>query len=72
MNDANKPRDWSRKWMLILLMLAIGVGMELAGKLSPGLIDLMKWLGGIYCGFNVTQKGVEWAANFVNKQRSPE
>lgn len=60
-----ETRYASRKWRLALLVVAVAVGMELAGKLTPALSDLLKWTLGLYCGFNVGQKGVEWLAEKV-------
>jgi len=50
----------SRKFLFCLLLVAVATGMEYLGKLSPTLAGLLQWIGGIYCGFNVAQKGVEW------------
>ena len=58
----------SRKFVIALLMLVIGVGMTYLGMLTPQLVDLLKWTGGLYFGFNVTQKAAEWVA--TNKKEA--
>ena len=64
MNETS--RFASRKFLVTLLVLAIGVGMELAGELSAQLVDLLKWGTGLYFGFNVGQKSVEWVSDAVS------
>ena len=59
----------SRKWIFCLLLVAAAVGMELAGKLTPTLADFLKWVGAIYCGFNVTQKAGEWIADLLASKK---
>lgn len=67
-----ESRYASRKWLFVLLLVAVAVGMELAGKLTPTLADFLKWIGALYCGFNVAQKGVEWAAtHLTTKKEAP-
>lgn len=65
--DKAASRFASRKWLLALLVVAVGVGMELAGKLSPQLVGLLQWVVGLYSGFNVTQKAAEWVATKLTK-----
>jgi hypothetical protein len=55
----------SRKFLLTLLVVAIAVGMNWLGKLSPELVEVLKWSLGLYCGFNVTQRAAEWIAQKV-------
>lgn len=50
----------SRKFLLALLVIGIGTGMSYVGLLEPQLVDLFKWVTGLYYGFNVTQKASEW------------
>lgn len=74
--DAAKPdpaasRYASRKWRFALLLVAAGVGLELAGKLTPLLVDYLKWIFGLYCGFNVTAKAGEWVATYVASKKEP-
>ena len=59
----------SRKWRFALLLAAAGIGLELASKLSPQLVDYLKWLFGLYCGFNVTAKAGDWIACYVAPKR---
>ena len=66
-----ESRYASRKWIFCLLLMAVAVGMEIGDKLTPTLADFLKWLGAIYCGFNVTQKASEWVASFIsNREKS--
>ena len=59
----------SRKFLLALLVITIGVVMTYLDMLSPQLVDLMKWVVGLYCGFNVTQKASEWVSTkLTNKE----
>ena len=48
----------SRKFLLSLLILALGGFFNWFNHLTPEIVDLMKWVVGLYLGFNVTQKGV--------------
>lgn len=53
----------SRKFSLALLVILIGTALTVWGKLtSEHLVDLLKWITGMYLGFNVTQKASEWIA----------
>jgi len=52
----------SRKFVLTLLVVGIAVGMNWLGRLSPELVEVLKWSLGLYCGFNVTQRAAEWIA----------
>lgn len=52
----------SRKWLLALLVILVGVAMSWFDKLAPQLVDLLKWTAGLYFGFNVSQKAAEWVA----------
>jgi hypothetical protein len=63
----------SRKWRGFLLVLAIAVGMELANRLTPLLVEVLKWSLGLYCGFNVTQQAASWAAALftTKKENAP-
>lgn len=54
----------SRKFILAVLVIVIGVAMTLEGKFSGDhLVDLLKWIAGLYFGFNVTAKASEWLAS---------
>ena len=53
----------SRKFLLCLLVVGLGGAFSWVGKLTPELVELMKWVAGLYLGFNVTQKGVEQVAS---------
>ena len=52
----------SRKFVIAILMLAIGVGTTFMGLLTPQLVELVKWTGGLYFGFNVSQRAAEFFA----------
>lgn len=58
----------SRKFIVTLLILAIGVVMAWFDHLSQALVDLLKWTGGLYFGFNVSQKAAEWFADSTKKE----
>jgi len=60
----------SRKFLLTLLVIAIAVVMNWFDKLSPQLVDVLKWTFGLYCGFNVTQKASEWIANLIAPKKA--
>ena len=49
----------SRKFVVTLVLLAIGAWFEIQGDLSQNMLDLLRWIGGLYLGANVGQKGVE-------------
>ncbi len=55
----------SRKFLMALLVIAIGTAMNWFGKLSPELVEILKWTFGLYCGFNVSQKAAEWVATLI-------
>lgn len=59
MNEKQESRYASRKFLLAILMVVVGVGMTLHGSLTQQLVDLMKWTAGMYFGLNVTQKAAE-------------
>lgn len=61
--DKAASRYASRKWLLVLLAIIVGTAMEWFGKLTPQLVGLLQWVVGLYCGFNVSQKAVEWVAS---------
>ena len=47
----------SRKFILALLVILFGVALTIWGKMtSEHLVDLMKWISGMYFGLNVTEK----------------
>ena len=70
--NTEASRYASRKFRALLFVLVLGVGMEIASKLTPLLADLLKWSLAIYCGFNVTQKAAEWTAQiFETKKETP-
>jgi len=54
----NTERFASRKFLLVLLALAIGVGLRMNNMLDAQIVDLMKWALGLYFGFNVGQKAL--------------
>ena len=61
----NETNYGSRKFLLALAVIAIGVGMTLTDHLTPELVDLMKWVSAAYFGMNVTQKAAEWITSKV-------
>jgi len=63
-------RYQSRKFILALLMLAIGTTLTYFGMLTELLVDLLKWTGGLYFGFNVSQKAAEWVSAGMKKVTS--
>lgn len=54
----NAERFASRKWILALLVLLGGTALSLAGKLDPLLVELAKWIVGLYFAANVGQKSL--------------
>lgn len=58
----NAARYASRKFILALLVLAVAAWANWAEMLTPQLVDVLKWVAGLYFGFNVTQKAGEWVA----------
>ena len=54
----------SRKWQItVFILLATLALFGFTEKLSEaGFVDLTKWVVGLYFGFNVAQKGLEWLA----------
>ena len=68
MNEKQESRYASRKFLLVLLVLVLGTALAVTGHLTPLLVDLMKWITGLYLGFNVSQKAAEWVANKVGTQ----
>ena len=61
----------SRKFVVTLLILALGSLFAWFGKLSPELVELFTWIGGLYLGFNVSQKASEWAVNKMGAKAAP-
>lgn len=55
----------SRKFLLTLLVIAIGVAMTFLNLLTPALVELLKWVSGLYMGFNVSQKAAEWVSTKI-------
>jgi hypothetical protein len=64
-----ESRYASRKWLFALLLVAVAVGMELADKLSPTLADFLKWIAGLYFGFNVGQQAASWIATALSTKK---
>lgn len=62
----------SRKFLLCLLILALGGVFNWLNRLTPEMVELMKWLAGLYLGFNVTQKGVEQIATKISTKKEGE
>ena len=62
----------SRKFLLALLVIAIGTAMTWFNLLTPQLVDLLKWTTGLYCGFNVTQKATEWVADKITAAKAAQ
>lgn len=56
----------SRKFIVALLILGIGTAMTWFTRLTPELLDLLKWTAGLYFGFNVSQKAAEWITTVFN------
>lgn len=46
-----------------MILLAVAVGMAIAGKLTPELVDVIKWVGGSYMAVRV-------AANYTEGKKS--
>lgn len=61
----------SRKFLLVLLVIAIGVALQLVAKLSPLLVDLLKWAMGLYFTANVGQKGKDMLAAWLQEKKAP-
>lgn len=56
----------SRKFVLVVGIVALGTVLHIFGHLGDQLVDLMKWVTGLYLGFNVAQKAGEWITSKVN------
>ena len=64
-DSKNEANYGSRKFVLALVVIFLGVGMSLTGHLTPELVELMKWVSAMYFGMNVTQKAAEWITSKV-------
>lgn len=62
----------SRKFLLVLLVIAVGVGLQLESKLTPLIVDLLKWSLSIYCTANVGQKAKDMLAAWLEKRAQAE
>lgn len=59
----------SRKFLLAVAVILIGTAMAGFERLTGDqLIDLLKWVSGMYFGFNVTQKVSEKASEWLAKK----
>lgn len=52
----SESRYASRKFLLVLIAIFGGAALQLMGKLDPLLVELVKWVLGLYFAANVGQK----------------
>lgn len=60
MNEAALNKYASRKFTLTASVILLATVLSIFGYLTPLLVEIFKWTCGLYCGFNVTQKGMDW------------
>ncbi|CAN7467344.1 hypothetical protein LJR175_003116 [Variovorax sp. LjRoot175] len=65
-DDNEESRYASRKWILAMLIVVAAILLLLGEFIKEvAFVDLVKWVAGLYFGFNVTQKGFEWLAGVL-------
>jgi hypothetical protein len=62
----------SRKWQITVVLLIAFLTLFTIQRLTEaGFVELVKWTVGLYFGFNVTQKAVEWVAGALGTKKEP-